>query len=137
MDVSRTPVSLTQGSRTPGGIGESTQRPDGTLKVTGDFAYASDLWHEDMLWGHTLRSPHTHARILSVDLSGAYATPGVYAVLTCADLPAATRYGLEIKDTPVLADGVVRYHGEPVALVAADHPETARRAAAKIEVAYE
>ncbi|RLV09970.1 xanthine dehydrogenase subunit D [Streptomyces griseocarneus] len=137
MDVSRTPTPLSQGSRTPGGIGESTQRPDGTLKVTGDFAYASDLWHEDMLWGTTLRSPHTHARILSVDLSGAFATPGVYAVLTCADLPAATRYGLEIKDTPVLADGVVRYHGEPVALVAADHPETARRAAAKIKVEYE
>ncbi|MBB5121319.1 carbon monoxide dehydrogenase [Streptomyces eurocidicus] len=121
----------------PGGVGESTLRPDGTLKVTGEFAYASDLWHEDMLWGHTLRSPHAHARIRSVDVSGALATPGVRAVLTHADLPAATRYGLEIEDTPVLADGVVRYHGEPVALVAADHPETARRAAAKIEVAYE
>ncbi|MEV6673470.1 xanthine dehydrogenase subunit D [Streptomyces sp. NPDC051162] len=135
--TARVPTELTQGSRTRGGIGESTRRPDGTLKVTGDFAYASDLWHEDMLWGFTLRSPHTHARILSVDLSEAYATPGVYAVLTYADLPAETRYGLEIKDTPVLADGVVRYHGEPVALVAADHPETARRAAAKIKVAYE
>lgn len=135
--TARVPTALTQGSRTRGGIGESTQRPDGTLKVTGDFAYASDLWHEDMLWGFTLRSPHTHARILSVDLSEAYATPGVHAVLTHADLPAETRYGLEIKDTPVLADGVVRYHGEPIALVAADHPETARRAAAKIKVAYE
>ncbi|UQI47193.1 xanthine dehydrogenase subunit D [Streptomyces sp. HU2014] len=123
--------------RTPGGVGESTLRPDGTLKVTGEFAYASDLWHEDMLWGHTLRSPHAHARIRSVDVSGALATPGVRAVLTHADLPAATRYGLEIADTPVLADGVVRYHGEPVALVAADHPETARRAAARIEVDYE
>ncbi|MGW1075148.1 xanthine dehydrogenase subunit D [Streptomyces sp. NPDC002537] len=135
--IVRTPTALTQGSRTRGGIGESTQRPDGILKVTGDFAYASDLWHEDMLWGVTLRSPHTHARILSIDLSEAFATPGVYAVLTHADLPAATRYGLEIEDTPVLADGVVRYHGEPVALVAADHPETARRAAAKIKVEYE
>ncbi|MBC2877558.1 xanthine dehydrogenase subunit D [Streptomyces sp. TYQ1024] len=118
-------------------MGESTLRPDGTLKVTGEFAYASDLWHEDMLWGHTLRSPHAHARILSVDAAEALATPGVYAVLTHDDLPAATRYGLELQDTPVLADGVVRHHGEPVALVAADHPETARRAAAKIRVAYE
>ena len=50
------PTGLTQGARTAGGIGESTLRPDGTLKVTGEFAYSSDLWHEDMLWGHTLRS---------------------------------------------------------------------------------
>ncbi|MGK5642907.1 xanthine dehydrogenase subunit D [Streptomyces sp. URMC 126] len=118
-------------------MGESTLRPDGGLKVTGEFAYASDLWHEDMLWGHTLRSPHAHARITSLDVAEALATPGVYAVLTHDDLPAATRYGLEIQDTPVLADGVVRHHGEPVALVAADHPETARRAAAKIHVTYE
>ncbi|MEV4744478.1 xanthine dehydrogenase subunit D [Streptomyces sp. NPDC049555] len=132
-----TPAGPTRSSRTRGGIGESTLRPDGTLKVTGEFAYASDLWHEDMLWGQTLRSPHAHARIRSLDVSAALATPGVRAVLTYADLPAATRYGLEIQDTPVLADGVVRHHGEPVALVAADHPETARRAAAKIVVDYE
>ncbi|WP_171169559.1 xanthine dehydrogenase subunit D [Streptomyces sp. I05A-00742] len=145
MRTPRVPDGLTQGggltqgsgTRATGGIGESTLRPDGGLKVTGEFAYASDLWHEDMLWGHTLRSPHAHARILSLDVGEALATPGVYAVLTHDDLPAATRYGLEIQDTPVLADGVVRHHGEPVALVAADHPETARRAAAKIRVVYE
>ncbi|MEU1311250.1 xanthine dehydrogenase subunit D [Streptomyces cinnamoneus] len=136
-DVTRTPTGLTQHSGTRGGIGASTLRPDGTLKVTGEFAYASDLWHEDMLWGFTLRSPHAHARIRSVDVSAALATAGVHAVMTHDDLPAATRYGLEIQDTPVLADGVVRHHGEPVALVAADHPETARRAAAKIVVDYE
>ncbi|GHF25656.1 oxidoreductase [Streptomyces mashuensis] len=128
---------LRTGGRTRGGVGESAPRPDGTLKVTGEFAYASDLWHEDMLWGHTLRSPHAHARIRALDTTEALATPGVHAVMTYADLPAATHYGLEIEDTPVLADGVVRCHGEPVALVAADHPETARRAAARIRVAYE
>ncbi|MEV5242776.1 molybdopterin cofactor-binding domain-containing protein [Streptomyces cinnamoneus] len=133
----RTPAGLTQHSGTQGGIGASTLRPDATLKVTGEFAYASDLWHEDMLWGFTLRSPHAHARIRSLDVSAALATAGVHAVMTHDDLPAATRYGLEIQDTPVLADGVVRHHGEPVALVAADHPETARRAAAKIVVDYE
>ncbi|MEV5508333.1 xanthine dehydrogenase subunit D [Streptomyces orinoci] len=120
-----------------GRIGESTPRPDGTLKVTGEFAYASDLWHEDMLWGCTLRSPYAHARIRSIDIAPALAMAGVHTVLTHADLPAATRYGLEIQDTPVLADGVVRHHGEPVALVAADHPETARRAAARIVVEYQ
>ncbi|MET8677873.1 molybdopterin cofactor-binding domain-containing protein [Streptomyces sp. NPDC004647] len=136
MGVTRTPTSITQGSRTRGGITESTLRPDGTLKVTGEFAYASDLWHEDMLWGFTLRSPHAHAAITSIDISEALATPGVETVMTYDDLPAGTHYGLEFCDQPVLAKDVVRFHGEPVALVAADHPETARRAAAKIRVEY-
>lgn len=139
MGVTRTPTTLTQGStsETEGGIGESTLRPDGTLKVTGEFAYSSDMWDEDMLWGYTLRSPHAHADIVSIDTSKALAQAGVYAVLTYDDLPAETKnYGLEIKDTPTLAAGRVRHHGEPVAIVAADHPETARRAAEKIQVEY-
>ncbi|MFI9051019.1 xanthine dehydrogenase family protein molybdopterin-binding subunit [Streptomyces sp. NPDC053427] len=135
--VTRTPTNLTQGGKTKAGIGESTLRPDGTLKVTGEFAYSSDMWHEDMLWGHTLRSTVAHAEIKSIDTSEALATSGVYAVLTYDDLPTDVKnYGLEIQDTPVLAHGKVRHHGEPVALVAADHPETARRAAAKIKIEY-
>ncbi|MFI1538608.1 xanthine dehydrogenase family protein molybdopterin-binding subunit [Streptomyces anandii] len=131
------PTRITQGSRTKGGIGESTLRPDGTLKVTGEFAYSSDMWHEDMLWGQILRSTVAHAEIVSIDTGEALATPGVYAVMTYDDLPADVKhYGLEIQDTPVLAHGKVRHHGEPVAIVAADHPETARRAAAKIKVEY-
>ncbi|MEV8389360.1 MULTISPECIES: molybdopterin cofactor-binding domain-containing protein [unclassified Streptomyces] len=131
------PTTLSQGTGTRGGIGESTLRPDGILKVTGEFAYSSDMWHEDMLWGHTLRSTVAHAEIRSIDTAEALATPGVYAVLTYDDLPTAVKnYGLEIQDTPVLAHGRVRHHGEPVALVAADHPETARRAAARIRIDY-
>ncbi|GAA3788182.1 xanthine dehydrogenase family protein molybdopterin-binding subunit [Streptomyces chiangmaiensis] len=131
------PTKITQGSRTKGGIGESTLRPDGILKVTGEFAYSSDMWHEDMLWGQILRSTVAHAEIVSIDTSAAFATPGVYAVMTYDDLPTEVKYyGLEIQDTPVLAHGKVRHHGEPVAIVAADHPETARRAAAKIKVEY-
>ena len=134
---SGTPTKITQGSPTKGGIGESTLRPDGTLKVTGEFAYSSDMWHEDMLWGQILRSTVAHAEIVSIDTAEALATPGVYAVMTYDDLPAEVKhYGLEIRDTPVLAHGKVRHHGEPVAIVAADHPETARRAAAKIRVEY-
>ncbi|NGO81757.1 xanthine dehydrogenase subunit D [Streptomyces sp. YC504] len=135
--VAGTPTGLTQGTRTPGGIGESTLRPDGTLKTTGEFAFASDLWHEDMLWGHTLRAPHAHARIIRLDIGPALQVPGVQAVLTYGDLVHAKTYGLEITDQPVLCDGRVRFHGEPVALVAADHPETARRAAERIVVEYE
>ncbi|PIM69446.1 xanthine dehydrogenase subunit D [Streptomyces sp. JV178] len=137
MGTTGLPTNITQGSRTKGGIGESTLRPDGTLKVTGEFAYSSDMWHEDMLWGQILRSTVAHAEIVSIDTGEALATPGVYAVMTYDDLPTDVKnYGLEIQDTPVLAHGKVRHHGEPVAIVAADHPETARRAAAKIKVEY-
>ncbi|MFB7453693.1 xanthine dehydrogenase family protein molybdopterin-binding subunit [Streptomyces sp. NPDC056194] len=129
------PRDVTQ-NHTKGGVGESTLRPDGTLKVTGEFAYSSDMWHEEMLWGQVLRSTVAHAEIVSIDTSEALKVSGVYAVLTHEDLPAAKNYGMEFQDTPVLAYGKVRHHGEPVALVAADHPETARRAAAKIKVEY-
>ncbi|MGZ4499398.1 MAG: xanthine dehydrogenase subunit D [Nocardioidaceae bacterium] len=120
-----------------GRLGDSAARPDGILKVTGEFAYGSDLWTDDMIWGVTLRSPHPHARIRSVDIGPALATPGVYAVLTADDVPGRNRVGLEHDDQPALAEEVVRYRGEPVALVAADHPEIARRAAARIVVDYE
>ncbi|MCI0690060.1 MAG: xanthine dehydrogenase subunit D [Sporichthyaceae bacterium] len=132
----RAPARQEIGAPIGGGVGDSPIRPDGTLKVTGDFAYASDLWLDDMLWGATLRSPHPRARILGIDITDALKTPGVHAVLTHEDVPGAKRYGLEIVDQPVLAIDQVRYEGEPVAIVAADHPETARRAAARISVDY-
>ncbi|MFC0037447.1 xanthine dehydrogenase subunit D [Actinomadura rayongensis] len=120
-----------------GRVGDSPPRPDGTLKVTGEFAYASDLWMSGMLWGATLRSPHPRARIRSLDVGPALATPGVHAVLTHEDVPGAKVFGLDLPDQPVLAVDEVRYQGEPVALVAADHPEIARRALDRIVVDYE
>jgi len=119
------------------GVGASVQRPDGVLKVTGHFAYSSDLWIDGMLWGATIRSPHPSARVRSIDISAALALPGVWAVLTHEDVPGRKLYGLEITDQPVLAWDVIRYQGEPVAIVAADHPETARRAADLVEVGYD
>ncbi|WP_432827620.1 xanthine dehydrogenase subunit D [Dactylosporangium sp. CA-092794] len=130
-------MTSTVATTTANGIGTSPVRPDGTLKVTGEFAFSSDLWADRMLWGATLRSPHPRARITGIDLTEAVAMPGVYAVLTAEDVPGVKHYGLEHRDQPVLAMGQVRYAGEPVAIVAADHPETARRAAARIAVAYE
>ncbi|HEY7707722.1 MAG TPA: molybdopterin cofactor-binding domain-containing protein [Gaiellaceae bacterium] len=120
-----------------GRVGEAVKRVDGIPKVTGEFAYSSDLFAAGMLWGHTLRSPHAHAAIVSIDISKAVAMAGVHAVLTHEDVPGDKRYGLEFTDQPVLAFDRVRYFGEPVALVAAEHPEQARRAAAAIEVEYE
>ena len=120
-----------------GGIGESVRRPDGIPKVKGDFAYSSDLWAYGMLWGATLRSPHPRARIRELNIAPALALPGVHAILTHEDVPGRKVYGLEVADQPVLAWDQVRYQGEPIAIVAADHPETARRAAARIEVEFE
>jgi CO/xanthine dehydrogenase Mo-binding subunit len=120
-----------------GRVGESVPRRDGVPKVSGEFAYSSDLWAAGMLWGHTVRSPHAHARIVSVDVSEAVAMPGVHAVLTHEDVPGKKLYGLEFADQPVLAIERVRYFGEPVVLVAAEHPEQARRAAEKVDVEYE
>ncbi|MEU8900463.1 xanthine dehydrogenase subunit D [Nocardia sp. NPDC048505] len=119
------------------GVGSSALRPDGTLKVTGEFAYSSDLWIDGMVWATTVRSPHAAARIRSIDTSKAVALDGVRAVLTHEDVPGAKTYGMKVADQPVLAMDEVRYQGEAVALVAADHPETARRAAELVVVEYE
>jgi len=129
MSATRT---IERGRAVPG-----ARRADAVPKVTGEFAYSSDLYAAGMLWGHTVRSPHAHARILDVDISEALTMPGVHAVLTHDDVPGAKTYGLEFADQPVLAIDRVRYFGEPVALVAAEHPEQARRAAGKIRVEYE
>lgn len=123
--------------RTKGGVGESARRVDGIPKVKGQFLYGSDLWAEDMLWGYTLRSPHPRARIRSIDISQALSSAGVHAVLLAGDVPGKKTYGLEISDQPVLAQDVVRFAGEPVAILAAIDPELARRAAEKITVNYE
>jgi CO/xanthine dehydrogenase Mo-binding subunit len=120
-----------------GRVGESILRSDAVPKTKGEFAFSSDLEAPGMLWGHTLRSPHAHARVLGIDVAAALASPGVHAVLTHADVPGAKTYGLEVPDQPVLAIDRVRYYGEPLAVVAAESPEEARRAAAAIEVAYE
>jgi len=119
-----------------GRVGESVRRVDAIPKVTGEFAYASDLFAAGMLFGHTIRSPHAAARLKRIDTSEARGMPGVHAVLTHKDVPGEKRYGLEFADQPVLAMEDVRYFGEPVAVVAAEHPEQARRAAAKIRVDY-
>jgi CO/xanthine dehydrogenase Mo-binding subunit len=120
-----------------GRIGLSEARVDGIPKATGEFAFSSDLSAPGMLWGETLRSPHAHARVISIELASALAMPGVHAVLTHDDVPGRKTFGLEFPDQPVLVIDRVRYHGEPIALVAAEHPEQARRAAAAIVVEYE
>jgi xanthine dehydrogenase D subunit len=112
-------------------------RPDGVPKVAGNFAYASDLFANGMLWGATLRSPYAHARLTRLDIAPALAMGGVHAVLTQDDVPGLPYFGQDHQDQPVLCDGEARYWGEPVAVVAADDLETARRAVAAIIVEWE
>ena len=118
-------------------LGTSALRPDGIPKVKGSFEFSSDANDDSMAWGATLRSPHPSARIVSIDISPALRIPGVHAVITAKDVPGKATYGLISQDQPVFASDVVRYMGEPVAAVAADHPETARRAVRAIVVEYE
>mgnify|MGYP000008460545 CR=1 FL=1 len=122
-----------------GTLGTSASRPDGVAKVQGGFAFSSDMWADNMLWGATLRSPHPYARIVAIDVSGAYAIDGVVTVVTAIDVPGKLTYGLIVQDQPVFAaiGDTVRYSGEPIAAVAADHPETCQRALAAIKVTYE
>ena len=118
-------------------VGESVRRPDGPAKVRGEFTYSSDLSAEGMLWGATTRSPHPYARIKSIDISAARAVAGVHVVLTHGDVIGRNAYGLDVQDQPVLAQDYVRYWGEAVAVVAAEHPEQARRAAQAVKIDYE
>ena len=118
-------------------LGTSALRPDGVAKVTGEFSFSSDMRAENMLWGATLRSPHPYARITSIDTTKALLIAGVHAIITAEDVPGKLTYGLISSDQPVFAKDVVRYMGEPIAAVAADHPETCRRALAAVVVEYE
>jgi xanthine dehydrogenase D subunit len=120
-----------------GALGTSPVRPDGVAKVQGSFEFSSDLHADGALWGATLRSPHPYARIVSIDVTPAWKIDGVEAVITAADVPGKLTYGLIAQDQPVFADDVVRFVGEPIAAVAADHPETCKRALAAIVVEYE
>ena len=119
------------------GVGTSPPRPDAPLKVLGRFAFSSDLHIDGMLWGSTVRSPHPRARIVSIDVSEALKIRGVATVLTTEDVPGHKFYGIKVADQPILAIDEVRYVGEPVAVVAADHPETARQAVEAVRVVYE
>ncbi|MDA0948318.1 MAG: molybdopterin-dependent oxidoreductase [Planctomycetota bacterium] len=118
-------------------IGKPHRKVDGHAKATGSAVYADDLQLPGMLHAKTLRSPHAHARIVSIDTSRALELPGVHAVITGADLP--TRYGVIpwTPDETALAVDKVRFIGDEVAAVAAIDEDTANRAVELIEVEYE
>lgn len=122
-------------------VGTRPIRPDGLDKVTGKARFGADLVLPGMLEGAVLRSPHAHARIVSVDTSAAESMPGVHAVITGADFPDLAAGGARPDDvlmsTNVMARDKVLYEGHPVAAVAATTRRQARAAADAIEVTYE
>ena len=121
-------------------VGKSLPRADARDSVTGRTKYTADLNFPGVLLGKVLRSTVPHARIVSVDTAAAREIPGVVAVLTAADLPALvkeTRFGPVLKDMPILAEGRVRYEGEPVALIIAEDDLAADEALESIWVEYE
>src|SRR6266404_242364 len=117
-------------------VGKPTPRVEGVLKVTGKALYSADLQLPDSLWGRCLRSPIPYGRIKRIDTSKAWQVPGVKAVITGQDVT-GLRIGRCIYDTPVLADGVVRFIGEKVAAVAAETKLAAEQALELIDVEYE
>src|ERR1044071_2683103 len=108
-------------------VGAPAPRIEGAEKVGGKTVYTADVDLPGMLWGRCLRSSYVHARILRVNTDKAKQVKGVHAVLTGADLP-PNRVGLSLQDTPVLAQGKVRFMGEKVAAVAAESLEAADEA---------
>ena len=118
-------------------LGKSEAKIDGLEKIDGSAVFVDDMQRPGLLHAAFLRSPHAHARILSVDTSKAEAIPGVHAILTGPDLP--IEYGVipVAQDETALAIDKVRFIGEEVAVVAAIDRATAVRATQAIEVEYE
>ncbi len=116
-------------------VGEPVTRVDAVEKVTGQAVYGYDLVLPNMLYGKTLFSPKAHAKIKKINTDKAKHYPGVVAVVTGEDAP--WTHGETIKDKPFLAQGKVRYIGEPVAAVAAEDEDIAQAAVGLIEVEYE
>lgn len=113
-------------------VGKSPAKVDGVEKVTGEAPFIDDVGVAGMLYGATVRSPYPHCRIKGIDTTRAAALPGVHAVCTADDIPGANQIPLVFQDHPVLADGVARFHGEAIALVAAETPEIAHKAASLV-----
>ena len=133
------------------GFGQPVRRVEDARLLTGHGSYTDDLNLDNQAWGHVLRSPHAHARIRAIDSTAATAMPGVLAVYTAEDIKAAGLGTIKCMAPatqpdgsvqaqpphPILADGVVRHVGDPVAFVVADSAVQARDAAEAVSVDYE
>ncbi len=120
------------------GIGTSPNRVGGRARVTGENRYVADIHLPDELYASLVTVPCARARIAAIDTSAAMRVPGVRLVLSADDLPQPVqRFGPQFRDRPILAVGETKYHGEPVAAVAAATKDAADEAAALVAVEYE
>lgn len=118
-------------------VGKNIERTDAFKKVTGTARYANDLSMHGSLHGSIVRSTRAHAQIVSIDVSQAKAVSGVVAVVTAADIgDPVPVFGPISADQPLLADRVVRFHGEPLAVVLATTEKAAKQAAQLVNVEY-
>ena len=119
-------------------VGRTETRVGGLDRVTGRQVYVADVRLDHPLHVKLVTLDVARARIVGIDARSALALPGVRVVLTPADLPSPMpRFGPQFRDRPVLADGETRYHGEPVAAVAADTLDAAEAAARLVRVEFE
>ena len=119
-------------------IGRARRARRAGERVTGEQRYVADIHLPDELHVKLVTLPVAHARIVSIDAAAALALPGVRMVFTAADLPATTpRFGPQFTDRPVIATGETKYHGDPVAAVAAETRDVAEEAARLVQVDYE
>ncbi len=119
-------------------IGVSPHRVGGYERVTGAQEYLADIPFEDVLYAKLVTIPCGRARLNDIDTSAAEAIPGVRLVMTAAGLPQPVpRFGPQYQDRPVLAVGETKFHGEPVAAVAADTKDAAEEAARLVAVDYD
>ncbi len=118
-------------------VGKSAPRGGGHERVTGRQQYVADLPHDDALHVKLVALDVARARIDRIDTDAALAVPGVRLVMTADDLPQPVpRFGPQRRDRPVLAVGETKYHGEPVAAVAAETLDAAEEAAGLVRVGY-
>ncbi|HND55133.1 MAG TPA: xanthine dehydrogenase family protein, partial [Pirellulaceae bacterium] len=114
-------------------LGRAVPRRDGPAKVKGEAQYVDDLPRDGVWIGATIRSPSPHGVLRGLRFAADF-DPGSVVVVTAADIPGENVVPVVLRDQPSLADKVVRYVGEPVALVAAPDEETLRRALDRISV---
>jgi len=129
-------MSTMKTTRDVKGVGVSIPRPDGPEKVTGRVQYVADIPAKGLLHAKLLRSPHAHAKIVSIDTSAAKALPGVRAVLTAKDIPHLKKKA-PTRAHAVLAIDRAVFMGQPVAAVAADELAIAEEALDLIKVDYQ
>jgi len=119
------------------GVGKGIERIDVLQKVLGNCLFAGDIRMEGMIFGVVVRSNRPHPKILEIDDKAAWEVPGLVKIITHKEIPGRNRFGVLRKDQPYLAEGYVRYLGEPILLVVAQDERSARRAAKRIKVVYQ